>query len=125
MNRRALIARTVLACPAYALLGLLRAEAAESHADAQRWMRRQDEIARALSRGEMTPAQWQAEVEALAASVDPAQVMAETESAVLRKAGRGGDNDPVRHNVTFHDEHGALTRTSSRRMRTATWSPRT
>jgi hypothetical protein len=108
VNRRDLIASTLLACPAYVLLGLLRAEAGDSRADAQRWMRRQDEVARALSLGEITPAQWQAEVEALAASVDPAQVMAETKSAVLRKAGRGGDNDPVRHNVIFHDEHGAL-----------------
>ena len=108
MNRRELIASTLLACPTYALLGLFDAKAADSRLDAQRWMRRQDEIARALSRGEIAPAQWQTEVESLAASIDPAQVMAETKQAVLRKAGRGGDNDPVRHNVYFHDEHGAL-----------------
>jgi hypothetical protein len=108
VNRRDLIASTLLACPAYALLGLLRAEAGDSRADAQRWMSRQDEIARALSRGEITPAQWQADVEALAASVDPAQVMAETKSAVLRKIGRFGESGPVRHDVHFHDEQGVL-----------------
>ena len=86
----------------------MRAGATDSRLDAQRWLRRHDEIARALARGEITPAQWQAEVESLAARIDPAQVIAETKHAVLRKAGRGGDNDPVRHVLHFHDEHGAL-----------------
>ena len=108
MNRRALIARTLLACPAYALLGAVRAGATDSRLNAQRWLTRHDEIARALARGEIAPPQWQAEVESLAAKVDPAQVIAETKQAVLRKAGRGGDNDPVRHNIYFHDENGAL-----------------
>jgi hypothetical protein len=112
MNRRALIVRTLLACPAYALLGALRVDAADSRLDAQRWLMWHNEIARALSRGEITPALWQAEVEALAAQVDPAQVIAETKSATLRNSGRGGENDPVRYNITFHDEHGAPRRLS-------------
>src|SRR5262245_41349065 len=108
VNRRELIASTLLAYPAYALLGAVRAGATDSRLDAQRWLTRHDEIARALARGEIAPAHWQAEVESLAAKADPAQVIAETKQAVLRKAGRGGDNDPIRHNIHFHDENGAL-----------------
>lgn len=112
MSRRTLIATVLGAFPAYALLGECRP--ARADADSQlpvaRWIDRHQELALSLARGEITPTQWQAGVEALASEIDLEQLMAEIGRAVVRPAPMGTEHDPEKRSVTFLDEAGARRR---------------
>jgi hypothetical protein len=108
ISRRAFMIGTLASLPAYALLAQLSRmpQASAAPLPLARWFVRQQDIATALSHGEMRPVEWQMEVEWLARSVDFEALRAE----VLRAAGdpvAGGlTNDPVKHVVRFKDEDG-------------------
>jgi hypothetical protein len=68
---------------------------------------RQDEIARALAAGEITPLHWMEEVEALAREVDVAELMALVNRSRATAAGVPFGNDPVKRLVRFLDSNGA------------------
>src|SRR5262249_15393823 len=93
---------------AFALYALL----AEARADegvrisAHRWIEAQDEIARALAAGQITPLAWMGEVERLAHDVDVAELMGAVNASRLRAAPHGSPNDPVKRNVAFIDAAG-------------------
>ena len=89
----------------YALLGEARAQHGP-RVSADRWIEAQDEIARALSLGQITPLAWMAEVERLAGVVDVAELMATVNRSRLRAAPAGSPNDPAKRNVTFLDASG-------------------
>src|SRR5262249_46106787 len=73
---------------------------------ASRWIARQDEMARALAKGEMTPIAWGWEVQRLAQELDVEQLRAEIARARSAPAGEPFMRDPVKRNVHFVDEHG-------------------
>jgi hypothetical protein len=89
----------------YALLGEARGQA-PSRTSAARWIDAQDEIARALSSGQIAPLAWQSEVEHLAAQVDLAELMASVNRARLTPALMGSHNDPAKRHVRFLDASG-------------------
>lgn len=107
-SRRDFAGLVLAAFPVYALLAeFVPARAAVARSDAaRRWIGRQDEIARALSRGEIAPHQWRQEVEALSRSVDLDQLMAEINRSRIRVAGRGQPNDPIKRTIRFRDDTG-------------------
>jgi hypothetical protein len=74
-----LIASVLLACPLYALVGEARAAggATDRRLSAKRWIDRQDELARDLRSGAVTPLAWHDEVNRLARAVDVAQLVAQ------------------------------------------------
>ena len=107
MMMRREFARTVLAAfPVYALLAEFRTAGAASGTAARRWITRQDDIARALLRDEVSLEQWRREVAALSLSVDVEQLMAEIDRSQVRDVGRGQANDPFKRSILFRDETG-------------------
>ncbi|HYD71534.1 MAG TPA: hypothetical protein VEF55_00240 [Candidatus Binatia bacterium] len=104
LSRRALAA-FLPAFAAYALLAEARGQA-PARTGAARWIDAQDEIARALSAGQLAPLAWQAEVERLAADVDLGELMASVSRARLMPAPIGSHNDPAKRNVRFLDANG-------------------
>lgn len=108
MDRRKFVLDVLTGFPAYALLAEIGAAHATpaSRLAASRWIDHQQEIAVALSRGQMPPARWRAEVAALARTVDVAQLMAEVGRAWSRPAGRALPSYPVKRAIRFRDETG-------------------
>ena len=107
MITRREFARTVLAAfPAYALLAECMAAGAAAGTAARRWIMRQDDIARALLRDELSLEQWRLEVGELSRSIDVEQLMAEIDRSRVRDVGRGQPNDPVKRSILFRDETG-------------------
>jgi hypothetical protein len=104
LSRRALAA-FLPAFTAYALLAEARGQA-PARTGAARWIDAQDEIARALSAGQLAPLDWQVEVERLAADVDLGELMAGVNRARLTPAPMGSHNDPAKRNVRFLDANG-------------------
>ncbi|MBV9833639.1 MAG: hypothetical protein JO055_04485, partial [Alphaproteobacteria bacterium] len=109
-TRRDLLLGALLAAPAYLLLATARRVHALPDPAVRRWLDRQQDLALALSRGEVRPAQWQSEIEALARSMDVPQLMAEIARSDVRIAKGGTPNDPIKHTVAFRDEAGARRR---------------
>jgi hypothetical protein len=109
LTRRDCLKGALIGLPSYALLAefVPVRDALASGLDARRWIGRQQEIALALARGEIRPIQWQAEVEALARTVDLPQLIAEVGRTETKVVGQGTPTDPVKRTVTFHDETGA------------------
>ena len=108
MDRRSFLTRTLGSVPLYALLaevGVAPSLAAAA-ASARRWISEQQELALALARGEILPAAWQAEVEALAGRVDLADLAAEIAKARTRLIGRALPSYPVKRSLAFLDEAG-------------------
>jgi hypothetical protein len=112
-RRRVLIASVLLASPLYALVR--EAGAANSVNDrrisAKRWIDRQDELARGLQSGAITPLLWRDEVSRLAGEVDVLQLVAEA----ARSRSTGGVpfmHDPVKRYVDFLDDEGRVRRLS-------------
>jgi hypothetical protein len=92
---------------AYALVREARAFApTDRRLSATRWIARQDEMARALARGEMTPLAWGSEVRRLAHDLDVAQLRAEIGRGRQTPAGAPFMRDPVKRNIRFVDEQG-------------------
>lgn len=106
MTRRKFARRVVAAFPVYALLAECRTAGAASGTDAHRWIMRQDDIARALLRDELSLEHWRREVAALSRSVDIEQLMAEIGRSRVRDVGRGNSNDPLKRSILFRDETG-------------------
>ena len=104
-SRRDVIGQTLLAFPAYALLGALGAAAATMR-DARGWIEQQQEIALALSRGEIRPSQWQDDVASLAREVELPKLMEEVGRADIKLGGPGLATDPVKRTIWFRNEAG-------------------
>ncbi len=109
-GRRDLLLGALLAAPAYLLPSVARQVGAVPDPAVRRWIDRQQELALALSRGEIRPARWQSEIESLAASVDVPRFMAEIARADAKIAKGGTPTDPIKHTVSFCDETGARQR---------------
>lgn len=92
--------------PGFVLFALLGEVAAQTPSRAARWIDAQDQIARALAAGEITPLAWQGEVERLAGEVDVAELMAAVRAARLSPAPMGSHNDPAKRFVRFIDATG-------------------
>lgn len=107
IGRRAALAGGIGAL-ALALLGRELASAAPARRMAARdWIERQGELARALSRGDITPLVWMGEVEGLAREIDVAQLMAEVGRAQVTAHALPPTNDPRKSGIRFLDASGA------------------
>ncbi|MES2451961.1 MAG: hypothetical protein V4610_15485 [Pseudomonadota bacterium] len=73
---------------------------------ARDWIDRQDELGRALKRGEIKPADWMAGVGQLAREIDVAQLMAEVDHARVGAFSVPPTNDPRKRSVRFIDDKG-------------------
>lgn len=104
-TRRAHLSAFLPAFVVFALLGEARGQA-PARSSARRWIEAQDEIARALSSGQIMPLAWQGAVERLAGEVDVAELMATVNRSRLTPAPMGSHNDPAKRHVRFIDEHG-------------------
>ena len=107
LTRRGAVGEALPAFLLYALLGEARAATPKGRMAPARWISRQDEIARALSAGQMTPLNWCLEVERLGREVDLAELMATVNRSQLTAAPMGSHNDPKKRNVRFLDASGA------------------
>lgn len=96
----------LMAFLAYAMAAEARAAAPARGGSAAGWIRRQDEIARALEAGELRPRAWMEQVEALARQVDFQALMAEVRRSQLTPAPAGASNDPAKRFVRFLDQEG-------------------
>ena len=88
----------------YALLREVRAAVPQRRSTVEAWIVRQDEAARALAAGRITPRAWMDEIEHLAAEIDVAELMATVNRSRLTAAGAGGTNDPKKRHVRFLDD---------------------
>lgn len=98
--------------PAFAVAALLNAapalaQPAPRRTSPARWIDRQQEIALALAAGQMAPLAWMREVEALAAEVDVAELMALVNRSRISAAQPPNLNDPRKRFVRFLDASGA------------------
>jgi hypothetical protein len=91
---------------AYALLAESARAAPGVRTPPTRWIERQDEIARALAAGRMTPLAWMTEVERLAGETDVAELMATVRRGQITPAPAGSHNDPKKRWVRFVDAAG-------------------
>ncbi len=107
LTRRGQLAAITPAFALYALLGEARAADLVLGVSATRWIERQDEIARALAAGQMTPQAWAGEVERLARAVDLGELALRIRKSEILSAGTPFGNDPQKRNVHFLDETGA------------------
>lgn len=70
------------------------------------WVDRQNEIARALSTGQIRPGQWMDEVERLAREIELDQLLKLLAKAEIKDGGTPFHNDPQKRYVRFLDEDG-------------------
>lgn len=106
-RRSLLIAATLASCSSYLFLREARAadRITDSRLSASGWIGRQDDLARALRAGTISPTAWHDEVARLAGEVDIAQLMAEAGRAAM-PAGTPFMRDPVKRVVGFLDDQG-------------------
>ncbi len=107
MHRRQFIGQVLTAFPAYVLLAEFGAARAAADRPSARWIAAQDEIARALANGEMSPSAWRADVARLTSEVDLPQLLAEIDGAEIRHVGRALPTYPLKRTIHFRDEAGA------------------
>jgi hypothetical protein len=107
LERRRLILSVLLASPFYALIREARAteSVSDGRLSAKRWIDRQDELARTLRSGSISPLAWHDEVSRLAKEIDVAQLLAEA-SRSQTPAGEPFMRDPVKRSVHFLDDEG-------------------
>ncbi len=105
-SRRRFVGDVLAAFPAYALLSGLNNAVAGAGSSARRWIRDQQDIALALSRGEIRPEQWQSDVEALTRSLDVAELTAEIRPSDSRDIGRALPSYPAKWTIRFRDDDG-------------------
>lgn len=106
----------LLGVPGFAVFALL-AEARgavpeDSRHSAQRWLKRQDDLARALAKGSLTQVQWHDQVNALAREADVSELAYEIRRARTRPAGDAFGHDPKKRFLSFVDDQGAPARLS-------------
>jgi hypothetical protein len=106
LTRRGQIAGMVSAFVAVALAQEVSAARPQRRMAARDWIDRQDELARTLKAGQVSPRAWMAEMERLAREIDVAQLMAEVNAARLTAAARPPTNDPRKRSVRFIDARG-------------------
>jgi hypothetical protein len=94
------------ALAAFATYALLSEAHAQPRTSAALWVNRQDEIARALRAGQITPLAWQGDVETLAREVDLAELVALVNGACHSLAPHSSENDPIKRHVRFLDANG-------------------
>lgn len=107
LTRRAQLTGVFSAFVTAALAGEVSAAAPERRMAARDWIDRQDELARALRTGQVTPRAWMAEVERLAREIDVAELMAEVNAARLSAASLPATNDPRKRSLRFIDASDA------------------
>jgi hypothetical protein len=106
-TRRLALLGPMAAFAAYALVREARAAApGDRRLSAQRWIDRQEALARGLHDGSVSDLAWRDEVNRLAGEVDTAQLMAEVSRSRVTDAGPPFMKDPVKRNVRFLDEAG-------------------
>jgi hypothetical protein len=107
MHRRDLIASSLTAFAAYALVREARAAVPNTtRLPARRWVMRQDQLARGLASGSVSQVEWHAQVNALAHEVDVAELAALIKRSPTRQAGEPFGHDPVKRFVTFQGDDG-------------------
>jgi len=106
LTRRGQLAAALPAFLVYALLGEARAAAPQGRLAPARWIDRQQEIAQALSKGEIRPLAWCLEVERLGREVDLGALMATVSRSRVTAAPKGSHNDPAKRFVRFVDDSG-------------------
>lgn len=107
IHRRQFIGQVLSAFPAYALLAEFATARAAANRPSARWIAAQDDIARALAGGEISPAEWRVEVARLTLAVDLPQLLAEIDGAESRYAGRALPSYPMKRMIRFRDGAGA------------------
>ena len=107
MHRRQFIGHVLSAFPAYALLAEFGVARAAADRASVRWIAAQDEIARALANGQISPAAWRADVARLTSEVDLPRLLAEIDGAEIRYVGRALPSYPLKRMIRFRDESGA------------------
>lgn len=111
LTRRGQLGAAFSAFVTFAMLREAQAPEAQAqvgaHISAARWVDRQEEIARALSNGEITARAWMENVRSLAEEVDLHALLALVAASDLRPAPHGASNDPAKRYVRFLDEAGA------------------
>jgi hypothetical protein len=111
-SRRAMLGGGLAAFVTYALLREARALAGaldgglDGRLDAQRWIARQDELARALADGTLSQTAWHDELARLARAVEVEQLLAEIGRARVTDAGAPFMRDPQKRDVAFRDAAG-------------------
>src|SRR5262249_38695245 len=106
VSRRESLTAVLPAFAVFALLAETPAQATVRRTSPAAWINRQNDIAAALARGEMTPLAWMTEVERLAADVDLAELMATVSRSRVTATGAPFHNDPQKRFVRFLDEQG-------------------
>lgn len=91
----------------FALLGQAQAAGSRGTTSPARGIARQDEIARALSAGQIGGRQWMAEIERLALETDIDELLAYVAKARTTDGGTPYHNDPRKRYVRFLDDRGA------------------
>jgi hypothetical protein len=107
LTRRGVLTSFMPAFMIYALLGETRRAGAAAHrVSPQGWLDQQQELAEALTTGQLAPPHWCAEVEALGAQVDIAELLAAARLGAEDSPRPGGGNDPEKRFVHFTDMAG-------------------
>lgn len=107
LTRRGSLATGLAAFTMFALLAEVSGAKPTRKMAARTWIERQGELAVALKTGQLAPLAWMAEVERLAAEVDPAELMAEINRAKITLGALLPTNDPRKRSIRFVDQHGA------------------
>jgi hypothetical protein len=105
ISRRALLATALTTFPVYAALTHV-AGLGVAGAGGNPWVTRQQELALSLGRGEITPSDWQSEVERFARDIDIGQLLATIREARQAKVGRALPSYPFKTAIRFLDESG-------------------
>ena len=106
LSRRGQLKASMAIFLTYALLGEASARVPRRRLAARTWVERQDEIARALAAGRISPRQWMSDVERLAAEVDLGELLAHIGRSQIRSGGPPSHNDPGKRYVRFLDDRG-------------------
>jgi len=107
LTRRGQLTAMIAAFAGYVLAAELAAARPGRRMAARDWIDRQDEIARALKRGTLSPRAWMDAVVGLAGEIDVAELMASLDQARVTAAAMPPTNDPQKRHVRFLDADGA------------------
>lgn len=107
LTRRAQMTRLFAAFVAVALASEVAAARPPRRVAARDWIDRQEELGRALKRGQIAPRTWMAEVERLAREIDVAELMAAVGQQRVGPFAPASTNDPRKRHVHFIDSTGA------------------
>lgn len=106
LTRRDQLKAGIASFVSFALLGEARAMVPGRRVSARAWIDRQEEIAEALSQGQISGKAWMSEVERLAREVDLAELLDTVRRSRVTEGGTPNHNDPHKRYVRFLDEAG-------------------